>query len=252
MTIDTSAAVDDRAVLWLDIDNTLYSASAKISQAMGARIHAYFVTLGLEHDEASKLHHQYYTQYGLALRGLVRHHGVDPLDFDRKCDGSLPLEDMIDFDPKLRKLLDDVDKSKARIWALTNAFKPHAMRVLKILKIDDLVEDIVYCDYRIQNFVCKPEPEYYTMAMEKAKITDPSKCYFVDDNRSNVDAAISLGWGHCVHFCETGLESVEGGKLSQIDNERLPGAQHVMTDISSLEELRKIWPEVFVQPNNPS
>lgn len=30
---------DDRVVVWFDIDNTLYSASAKISQAMGARIH---------------------------------------------------------------------------------------------------------------------------------------------------------------------------------------------------------------------
>ena len=48
----------------------------------------------------------------------------DPLDFDRKCDGSLPLEDMIKFDPNLRKLFEDIDKSKARIWAITNAFKP--------------------------------------------------------------------------------------------------------------------------------
>ena len=85
---------DDRPVVWLDIDNTLYSASSKISQAMGERIHgasyvvspsilysrfkyiAYFVALGWADDEASELHHKYYTQYGLALRGLVRHHQV--------------------------------------------------------------------------------------------------------------------------------------------------------------------------------
>ena len=30
---------DDRVVVWFDIDNTLYSASAKISQAMGTLIH---------------------------------------------------------------------------------------------------------------------------------------------------------------------------------------------------------------------
>lgn len=31
---------DDRVIVWFDIDNTLYSASSKISQAMGERIHS--------------------------------------------------------------------------------------------------------------------------------------------------------------------------------------------------------------------
>jgi hypothetical protein len=37
---------------------------------------AYFVTLGFDDDIASDLHHAYYTQYGLALRGLTRHHDI--------------------------------------------------------------------------------------------------------------------------------------------------------------------------------
>ena len=37
---------------------------------------AYFISLGLSNEEASELHQRYYTQYGLALRGLRRHHGV--------------------------------------------------------------------------------------------------------------------------------------------------------------------------------
>lgn len=152
---------DELPIVWFDIDNTLYSASSKISQAMGERIHseqwktllvqliftgctAYFVKLGLDHEEASKLHLQYYTRYGLALRGLTRHHDVgnaspfpsqytphahedyllDPLDFDRQCDGSLPLEDMIKFSPSLRKLFEDIDRKKVRVWALTNANRP--------------------------------------------------------------------------------------------------------------------------------
>ncbi|KAG2013559.1 SSM1 [Coprinopsis cinerea AmutBmut pab1-1] len=247
MSNSTGNKHDERPVVWFDIDNTLYSASAKISQAMGVRIHDYFVNLGLGHEEASELHHRYYTQYGLALRGLTRHHNVDPLDFDKKCDGSLPLEEMIKYDPKLRKLFEDIDRSKVRVWALTNAFKPHALRVLRILKLDDLVEDVVYCDYRIKDFLCKPEPEYYRMAMSKAGITDPSKCYFVDDNRANVEAAAKEGWGHCVHFCEKGLHTVEGGKVSQIGNEPLSDASPTVIDISHLEELRKIWPEIFIQ-----
>ena len=106
------------------------------------RLVAYFVSLGLAREEAAELHHRYYTQYGLALRGLTRHHavgnsiphhpslqvnhdrGIDPLEFDRLCDGSLPLEEMIKFDPELVKLFEDIDRTKARVWALTNAYKP--------------------------------------------------------------------------------------------------------------------------------
>lgn len=48
---------------------------------------------------------------------------LDPLDFDQKCDGSLPLETMIKPDPELRKLMQDIDRSKTRVWALTNAYR---------------------------------------------------------------------------------------------------------------------------------
>jgi len=49
-------------------------------------------------------------------------HLIDPLDFDEKCDGSLPLEDMLRPNPTLRRLFEDIDRSKARVWALTNAY----------------------------------------------------------------------------------------------------------------------------------
>lgn len=38
----------------------------------------------------------YYKNYGLAIRGLQHHHPeFDATDFDRKCDGALPLEDLL-------------------------------------------------------------------------------------------------------------------------------------------------------------
>ncbi|KAJ7638912.1 HAD-like domain-containing protein [Roridomyces roridus] len=154
--------------LWLDIDNTLYSAQSGISAHMGKKIHQYFLGMGLEEEEASALHLQYYTKYGLALRGLMLHHDVDPLDFDRKCDQSLPLEDLIKPDPALRKLLQDIDRSKIRL---------HAERVLRILNLDDQIEGLIFCDYTQPNFSCKPDPEFYHQAMEKAGVTDPSTCY---------------------------------------------------------------------------
>ncbi|TFK43446.1 pyrimidine 5-nucleotidase [Crucibulum laeve] len=216
---------------------------------MGERIHTYFVGLGLSHEEASELHLRYYTQYGLAVRGLTRHHDVDVLDFDRQCDGSIPLEDMIQYDPKLRKLFEDIDRSKARVWALTNAFRPHAERVLKILKLDDLIDGLVYCDYRLKDFVCKPEPEYYKMAMQQANVDDPSKCYFIDDNRGNIDAARDEGWAHCVHFCEKGMEAMEGGRMKEIGHERKEAGEsdENIVEVQTLEELRQVWPEIFAQ-----
>lgn len=80
--------------------------------------------------------------------------------------------------------------------------------------------------------------------MSKAGVTDPNKCFFIDDSRNNVAAAIQLGWGRCVHFCEAGLEVVEGGMPKQIGadgKEAMPGA----TVIGRLEELRTVWNDVF-------
>lgn len=55
---------DDRAIVWFDIDNTLYSATSKIADAMGERIHAYFTSMGWEDAEASEIHQRYYKTYG--------------------------------------------------------------------------------------------------------------------------------------------------------------------------------------------
>lgn len=113
---------------------------------------AFFVSLGLGHEEASKLHLKYYSEYGLALRGLTRHHNIgnvtssysstgafpitcvptDPIEFDRQCDGSLPLEDMIAYQPSVRQLFQDIDRTKARVWALTNAYRPVRIQVRRV------------------------------------------------------------------------------------------------------------------------
>ncbi|KAL1675535.1 Haloacid dehalogenase-like hydrolase-domain-containing protein [Schizophyllum commune] len=225
-----SPSLDTRPIVWFDIDNTLYSASTKRIHGglLSDRSSAYFVSLGLEDEKATKLHHHYYTEYGLALRGLVRHHEVDPIDFDRKCDGSLPLEQIIKPDPALCKLFEDIDRSKVRVWALTNAYKPHAERVLRLLNLEDQIDGLVYCDYANREFSCKPEPEYYHQALQKAGITDPSKCYFVDDSLKNLKAAHALGWGHLAHFCEHDLETEEGIDI-----------------VSNLQQLRTVWPEIF-------
>ncbi|KAH9045531.1 pyrimidine 5-nucleotidase [Lactarius pseudohatsudake] len=239
---------DDRLVVFFDIDNTLYSANHKIAQEMGVRIHAYFVSLGLSDEEAADLHSQYYTQYGLALRGLQRHHDVDTIDFNEKCDGSLPLEEMLKPDPRVRQLLQDIDRSKCRVWALTNAYWTHAERVLKILGLRDQIEGVVSCDYHKENFESKPQPAFYLQAMEQAGVRDPSKCLFVDDSFSNVEGAKRVGWIRSVHFREVGLETVEASHVmrkSQDQQEKLLNEDEIPV-IDDLQQLRELWQNIFV------
>jgi len=85
--------------------------------------------------------------------------------------------------------------------------------------------------------------------MKQAGVTDPSKCYFIDDNRGNIDGAIAQGWYKCVHFREKGLEVMEGGVTKQIGSEPLDPVRDNanILEINTLEQLREVWPEIFKQ-----
>jgi len=116
---------------------------------------------------------------------------------------------MLSPDPRVRKLLEDIDRSKCRVWALTNAYRTHAERVLRILELRDQIEGVVFCDYeeKSEDFICKPEPAFYHKAMDQAGVRDPTKCLFVDDSLTNVESAKHVGWIRSVHFRERDLEA---------------------------------------------
>lgn len=98
------------------------------------------------------------------------------------------------------------------------------------------------------NWLSKCRLTQSTQAMKQANVTDPSKCYFVDDNRGNIDGALAQGWGKCVHFCEKGLESMEGGITKQIGDEPLDPTKangNSIVEVSNLMQLREIWSEIF-------
>ena len=125
------------------------------------------------------MHLRYYKEDGLAIEGLVRHHKIDPLEYNRRVDDALPLEDIIKPNPKLRKLLEDIDTSKVKPWLFTNAYINHGMRVVKLLGVEDLFEGITYCDYASPPLLCKPAPDMFAKAMREAGVTDKKDCYFV-------------------------------------------------------------------------
>ena len=140
----------------------------------------YFIThLELSRAEAIELHAKFYIDYGLAISGLVLHHKVDPLEYNRKVDDALPLDTIITPDPKLRALLEDVDRSKVKLWLFTNAYITHGKRIVKLLGVEDMFEGITYCDYAKVPFVCKPHEEMYEKAERESDAPSVEDCYFV-------------------------------------------------------------------------
>ncbi|KAL4402250.1 nucleotidase [Malassezia pachydermatis] len=229
--IDASQA---EAIVWLDIDNTLYShMETRIADLMIDRIRNYFMSLGLDEDEAEYLHKHYYKEYGLAIRGLVRHHTIDPLDYDQKCDVSLPLDTLLKPDTSVIQLLQSLDRRKTRVYALTNAYKVHARRVLSLVELETYVDAVVFCDYANPDFSCKPEPEFYLAAEQAVQASPHTRHYFVDDSVANVRMATSLGWHSCVLFDETLPDNA-----SRTREDGVPV-------IAALPELRTLWSELF-------
>jgi pyrimidine and pyridine-specific 5'-nucleotidase len=158
----------------------LIIAGKKVHNNMSELIDLYFMKhLELSREDAFKLHQEYYKTYGLAIEGLVRHHKIDPLEYNRQVDDALPLESIIFPDPDLRKLLEDIDKSKVRLWLFTNAYITHGQRVVRLLKVDDLFEGMTYCDYAKDTMICKPHPEMFEKAMKEANVKEMKDCYFV-------------------------------------------------------------------------
>ena len=194
-------------------------------------IDQYFMDhLSLSYEDAVMLHKRYYTEYGLAIEGLARHHKVDPLEYNAKVDDALPLEDVLKPDAQLRKLLEDLDRSKVRPWLFTNAHFTHAERCVRLLGIDDLFEGMSYCDYAAPVLVCKPHKLAFDKAEAAAGAPSSEQCYFVDDSALNCRHAEARGW-NVAHLVEEGYPLLDE-----------PACKRT---VRHLEELRTIFPQLF-------
>jgi len=222
---------DRKAVFFFDIDNCLYSRSTRIQDMMAELIDKYFEhNLKLSASDANLLHSKYYKEYGLAIEGLVRHHKVDPLEYNEKVDDALPLEDVLSPDPKLRELLQDFDRSKVKLWLFTNAYVNHARRVTKLLGIDDQFDGVTYCDYAAPRLMCKPAKEQFEKAEREAGVESSDQCYFVDDSHLNCRHAFARGW-KTVH------------RIEPEDSDPDPKACDFL--VRDLNELRALFPQLF-------
>ncbi|KAK3688115.1 Haloacid dehalogenase-like hydrolase-domain-containing protein [Podospora appendiculata] len=231
----SNGATPPRQVFFFDIDNCLYPKSAKVHDLMANLIDEYFAAhLSLPWEDAVRLHKEYYQNYGLAIEGLVRHHQIDPLEYNAKVDDALPLDGVITPNPQLKALLADIDTTKVKLWLFTNAYINHAKRVINLLEIEDVFEGVTFCDYAKVPFVCKPHPGMYQKAMAEAGVEKHENCFFVDDSYNNCKKAQELGWT-TAHLVEEGVHVP-----------RTPASKY---QIRHLEELRSIFPQFFKSTN---
>ena len=131
------------------------------------------------------------------------------LQYNTFIDDSLPLQDYLKPDWKLRELLIKLKKKKLgrfdKLWLFTNSYKNHAIRCVRILGIADLFDGITYCHYEKpieEEFICKPDPKFFEMARLQSGLSSFSNAWFIDDNESNVESALGMGMGHVIHLIE--------------------------------------------------
>ncbi|ERF70306.1 hypothetical protein EPUS_06347 [Endocarpon pusillum Z07020] len=169
-----------RPILFMDIDNCLYPRNKRVHDIMQDLIDKFFIKhLSLSAGDALMLHQKYYKEYGLAIEGLYRHHKIQPLEFNREVDDALPLDEILEPDPELRRLLERFDKDKVKMWLFTNAHITHGKRVIRLLGVEDCFEGITYCDYTAEELLCKPRPEMFEKAEREAGAPAADQCYFV-------------------------------------------------------------------------
>jgi putative hydrolase of the HAD superfamily len=173
--------------LLVDLDDTVYPAGNGVWEAIADRIDLYMVErLGLPQAEVPAIRKDLHRRFGTTLRGLASTRQVNRLDYLAFVH-DIPLSQFLTPNPGLRAALLSLPQRKV---IFTNADQAHAVRVLTALDLADLFEQIIDI-HTIWPF-CKPMPEAFNIALEKAQ-TRPEDCLFIDDALGNLAGARSVG-----------------------------------------------------------
>lgn len=175
--------------LFIDLDDTLYPADSGVWQDIRDRIDLYMHSvLGIPAGEVPALRHHLFNTYGTTLRGLEATRSIDPKEYLRFVH-DVPLERYLKPNLELRQVLMNYPYPK---FIFTNGDRPHALRVLKILGLENLFDDII--DIVALTPYCKPMPETFDIAMHYTRHSSPSDCVLVDDAPRNLAAAHVYGF----------------------------------------------------------
>jgi putative hydrolase of the HAD superfamily len=125
--------------------------------------------------------------YGATLKGLMRHHGVDPYHFLNETHKLITLPEMVLATKRLRHMLQNL---KGRKVIFTNAPRSYALRVLDLLGIGDCFELVFSVEST--KFHAKPSVRGFQMLL-KALNAKPGDCIMLEDNLPALMTAKRLG-----------------------------------------------------------
>jgi putative hydrolase of the HAD superfamily len=176
-------------LVWIfDLDNTLHNATPHIFPHINRSMTAYLQQhLQLDEHEANALRMDYWKRYGATLSGMVRHHATRPDHFLWHTHQFPELSQMVLREPQLRQVL---QRLPGRKLVFSNAPLHYARDVLKLLRVDDLFEDL----FAIEHAHYRPKPQMagFVRLLKKHRL-NPAQCVMVEDSAENLQTAKRLG-----------------------------------------------------------
>ena len=129
---------------------------------------------------------KYYERYGTTGRGLYLHHELDLEDYFEFVH-DLPVQDVLQRDPRLDRMLEGLPEEKA---IFTNATAGHAWRVLRTLGVERHFDRII--DIKEMDYIPKPDVRAYHRVLELLGARG-NRCVLVDDRARNLAPGRELG-----------------------------------------------------------
>jgi putative hydrolase of the HAD superfamily len=175
--------------VWIfDLDNTLHNATPHIFPHINRSMTAYVQEhLQLSEEAANTLREDYWRRYGATLTGLMKHHGTDPDHFLWHTHQFPELHNMVLREPRLRQMLRNLPGRKV---VFSNAPQHYAKAVLKLLRIDDLFDDVFAIEH--SRYRPKPETAGFRRLLRKHHL-QAKRCVMVEDSAENLQTAKRLG-----------------------------------------------------------
>lgn len=171
-----------------DLDDTLHDASAHIFPVMNRAMTQYIMDhLELDEPAAYQLRQHYWRVYGATLKGLMRHHGVDPYHFLHETHQLITLPEMVLQTKRLRHMLQNLNGRKV---IFTNAPRSYALRVLDLLGIGDCFELVFSVESA--RFHAKPSVRGFQILLKTIKVK-ASDCVMLEDSLPALMTAKRLG-----------------------------------------------------------
>ena len=175
------------AATWIfDLDNTLHDAQSKIFPLVNTKMNEYISSyLDISLEDASSLRESYWERYGATLKGLIKHHNINPIDFLSVTHNLQDFNKLVHPENNLKKTL---SKIQGRKIIYTNAPKTYTNKILKISKIFELFDEIFTIED--SNFIPKPDQDMMDAFLKKYTI---SEGVFIDDVKENLFTAKNSG-----------------------------------------------------------